>query len=462
MSNLLVEPAAWAEQQFGECKLGDVRRTNRLVQVAAQAAARPDGSTPDQTESWGNCKAVYRLMDCDDVSHAKIIGPHCEQTRRSCPAGSVQLILCDTTEIDFGRSVPGLGRIGREKGNRGFYLHSGLMRDAATGEIRGLAGQELYYRRRRRKVHKNTKRLDPNRESVVWGKLMDQIGRPAPGVRWIHVCDRGADDYEVYLRAHLNDCGWVIRAARLNRKVQDLTGGDATLETLLARAPVTKGLQVSVPRQGHRAARTAEVELRYFPFLMPTPSRTNDWIREHAPLEPLCMWCVQLVEPHPPTGTEALNWVLITSEPITSVAEALAAIEYYAKRWGVEEYHKALKTGCHVEERYYQTSARLERVTGLHAVLALRLLQIRELARQQPDLPAVDVAPKEWVETLAAVRKRSATGMTIHQFVRCLGGLGGHLGRKGDGEPGWITLWRGLEKLLLILRGTDLARKKCG
>jgi hypothetical protein len=464
MSIVLVEPATWAEQQFGKCDLGDVRRTNRLVQVAAQAAARPDGSTPDQAESWGDCKAVYRLMDCDDVSHANIIGPHCEQTRQSCPAGSMQLILCDTTDIDFGRAVPGLGRIGKEKGNRGFYVHSGLMRDAATGEFRGLAGQELFYRRNpsRHKVHKNTKRLDPDRESVVWGKLIDQIGRPTPGVRWIHVCDRGADDYEVYLRAHLNGCGWVIRAARLNRNVRTVTGDDTTLEELLAAVPVKERLQVSVPRQGNRPARTAEVELRYFPFLMPPPSRSNAWIRKHAPSEPLRMWCVQLTEINPPPGAEALHWVLITSESVTSTAEALVVVDHYKKRWGVEEYHKALKTGCHVEERYYQTSARLERVTGLHAILALRLLQMRELAREQPDLPAVQVAPQEWVETLAQVRKQPSTGMTIHQFVRCLAGLGGHLGRKRDGQPGWITLWRGVEKLLLILRGTHLARRRCG
>lgn len=464
MSNLLVEPAAWAQQQFGECEFGDVRRTKRLVQIAAQAAARPDGSTPDQTESWGDCKAVYRLMDCDDVSHAKIIGSHCEQTRRSCPAGSVQLILCDTTEIDFGRFVEGLGRIGRAKANRGFYLHTGLLRDAATGEIRGLAGQELFYRRRRsrQKVHKNTKRSDPEREQVVWGKLMDQIGSPPPGVRWLHVCDRGADDYEVYLRAHLNRCGWVIRTARLNRKVRRLTGDATTLEEMLASAPVHQVLQFSVPRQGNRPARTAEVELRFFPFLMPPPSRMSPWIREHAPAEPLCMGCVQLVEPHPPKGAEALNWVLVTSEPVTNVEEALAALGHYSQRWGVEEYHKALKTGCHVEERGYQTSERLERITGLLAVLAVRLLQVRELAREQPDLPAVDVAPKEWVEALAVIRKRPSDGMTIRQFVRSLGGLGGHLGRKGDGEPGWITLWRGVEKLLLILRGTTLARKRSG
>jgi hypothetical protein len=195
---------------------------------------------------------------------------------------------------------------------------------------------------------------------------------------------------------------------------------------------------------------------------MSPPSRTNQWIREHAPSEPLWMWCVQLTETNPPAGAEALDWVLITSEPVTNTAQALAVIEHYKKRWGVEEYHKALKTGCHVEERYYQTSARLERVTGLHAILALRLLQIRELAREQPDLPAVDVAPKEWVETLAEIRKQPSTGMTIHQFVRCLAGLGGHLGRKRDGQPGWITLWRGVEKLLLILRGKNLATKRCG
>src|SRR5206468_486555 len=138
-------------------------------------------------------------------------------------------------------------------------------------------------------------------------------------------------------------------------------------------------------------------------------------------------------------------------------AQALEGAQNYAKRWGVEEYHKVLKTGCHVEERYYQTSERLERVTGLHAILALRLLQMRELADETPDLPAVNVVPKIWVETLASTRNQPSTAMTIQQFVRHLAGLGGHLGRKRDGKPGWITLWRGLEKLLLIVRGVRAA-----
>jgi hypothetical protein len=254
----------------------------------------------------------------------------------------------------------------------------------------------------------------------------------------------------------------VIRAARLNRNIQTVEGASTTLEEQLAKTPVNARQQVSVPRQGKRPARTAEVELRYFPFRMPEPSRSNDWVREHAPAEPLLMWCVEITEPNPPPAAEALSWVLITSEPITNIAEALQAVQNYGNRWAVEEYHKALKTGCHVEERYYQTSERLERVTGLHAILALRLLQMRELADEEPDLPAVDVAPKKWVETLAQVRHQTSTAMTIQQFIRHLAGLGGHLGRKRDGKPGWITLWRGLEKLLLIVRGADLNRKKCG
>ena len=145
MASVTVDPAVWAEENFGACELGDKRRTKRLVQIASRQAERPDGSTPDQTESWGECKAVYRLMDCEDVSHANIIEQHCERTRRACPPGSVQLILCDTTEVDFGRPVEGLGPVGKEQGNkngkgRGFFLHSGIMRDVATGIMSGIAG----------------------------------------------------------------------------------------------------------------------------------------------------------------------------------------------------------------------------------------------------------------------------------------------------------------------------------
>ncbi len=158
-----------------------------------------------------------------------------------------------------------------------------------------------------------------------------------------------------------------------------------------------------------------------------------------------------------------MRWVLLTSEEVTSVEQAQRVIDHYSQRWAVEEYHKALKTGCRVESRQYETAARLERVTGLLSIVAVQLLRMRYLSLHDPNRPAVQVVPAEWVELLSTVRRiKPGQTLTIQQFVRHLAGLGGHLGRKCDGQPGWITLWRGLEKLLLILRGVRAARKKCG
>ena len=147
---------------------------------------------------------------------------------------------------------------------------------------------------------------------------------------------------------------------------------------------------------------------------------------------------------------------------MTTIASANKIIEWYERRPTIEDYHKALKTGCGVERRYYETAERLERVTGLLSVVAVRLLQLKTAARETPDRPAVEVAPAQWVELVQIVRKKPANPkMTIREFLRAIAGLGGHLGRKGDGEPGWITLWRGFEKLMLLARGAD-AQKNCG
>ena len=126
----------------------------------------------------------------------------------------------------------------------------------------------------------------------------------------------------------------------------------------------------------------------------------------------------------------------------------------------VEDFHKALKTGCRVEERQYETSERLEAISGLLSVTAVRLLQLRSTARQTPDRPATDIVPSHWVTVLSRLRGRRI--VTVRDFFRQLAGLGGHMLRKCDGEPGWITLWRGFEKLHLALRAVEAYRRKCG
>jgi hypothetical protein len=467
MVAVILDPQSWSAAQFSDCILGDARRNQRLIKVAMQMAARPDGSTPDQTETWADCKAAYRLFDEEDVTFAGIVAPHCRQTRAAGQPDSVKLLISDTTELDFGRhrNVTGLGPTG-DGGGLGFFLHSSLMIDAATNQIDGLAGQKRFYRKVRSTArrHDNSIRRSSDRESVVWGELIDAIGPPLNGMKWIHVCDRGADDFEVFCRALRQRCEFVIRASRLNRKVFDADEKKLALDAFLKGLAI-RGISKIAVRPGHGCrGRTALVEIRFGQVLVPVPSVKTPWMKQHVTRDPLLLWVVELRESSPPKGVTPLRWVLYTSEAINTITDAQAVISHYEQRWTVEDYHKALKTGCHVEHRQYATAARLERVTAVLSILAVRLLQMKTTARDTPDRPAHEVAPARWVEVLKRVRRKADTHvMTIREFIRELAGLGGHLGRKCDGEPGWITLWRGLEKLLLILRGADAERRrKCG
>jgi hypothetical protein len=277
------------------------------------------------------------------------------------------------------------------------------------------------------------------------------------------VDDRGADDVEVFCRIQAQGNSCVIRAARLNRWLLTPEGDRVRLRTLLETLPNCETITLKVPAKGVQPARTATLELRFAEVHMPLPSVMTPWLREHRPAKPLQLWVVELREPHPPSGVQPLCWVLYTMERVTDLAAAHTVIAWYERRPTIEDYHKALKTGCRVERRYYETAERLERVTGLLSVVAVSLLQLKTAAEKTPDRPAVEVAPAQWVRLVQIVRRKPANPcMTIRDFVRAVAGLGGHLGRKCDGEPGWITLWRGFEKLMLIARGADAERRKCG
>lgn len=454
----------WAEQNFSSCVFGDKRRNQRLVILATQMANRPDGSFPDQTECWDDLRAAYRFFDTDQVTPKGIIAPHCRMTRVSCQPGDVKLIINDTTEVDYTsrHTAKGLGPIGNG-GGRGFFLHTGLMMDDRTGRVEGLAGQEIFFRKEKRnkKGARNTRRRLADRESVVWGKLMDQVGPPPEGTTWIHLCDRGADDIEVMWRALHNRCGFVIRASRLNRKIITNDGRNITLVTYLSELPDHGTREVFVPGKKGAPSRIATVTLRYGEVQIPLPSIMTPWLKEHRPPGPLRVGVTELIEKDPPQGSKAIRWVLYSHTTVTSDEAANQVIERYEKRPTIEDFHKALKSGCSVEDRQLHTGLRLERVAALCSVVAVRLLQLKTAAKETPDRPAEDLVPPRWLEVLKSARKRPASStMTIRQFIRHLAILGGFLGRKGDGEPGWITLWRGFEKLRLILRGADAERRR--
>lgn len=462
--SFLIETTAWSEQQFGNCQLGDKRRTKRLIEVAQQVANHPSGSFPQQIESWGDLKAAYRLLNCEEVTFEAIAGPHWQQTRSASPGR--YLILEDTTEIDFGydRKIKGLSRIGNGSGN-GFLLHNALLVDAQSQSLVGVAGQTIHYRKSAPKKENRSQRFKRERESCVWGKVVDQIGAPPQGVQWIHVCDRGADDFEVYCHMRENRGDWVVRASSLHRLILGPDDKLQPLEKYLKTLPVAGSYELNLRARAGQPARTAKLEVRFGSLRMPLPRHKSPYVRALAP-QPIAMCVVWVREVDPPRGQKPIEWVLYTSLPVQTFHDAWTVIEYYECRWLIEEYHKALKTGCSVERRLLGNADRLEAMVGLMSVVAVRLLQLKSMARSVPDRPARNVVPPLWLEMLKAARKNlhRVHDLTIRQFYRELAKLGGFLGRRSDGEPGWITIWRGWEKLNTLVRGAELAikLKKCG
>ena len=456
-----LEPELWSTLEFGECVLGDKRRTRRLVRYARQMAEKPDASTPRQTEDWADCKAAYRMFEQERVTFEAITAGHYKRTAQI--GAGTYLVISDTTEIDYGYKSQreGLGRLGA-KTHRGFFLHSALVVGADDGQVVGLGAQELFTRsiRKVKRVHRVAGRKRPS-ESDVWGRVMDQVQPSNTDVKLIHVCDRGADNFDVF--AHLLEKGdsWIIRAAQLTRKVRH---GDAVakLSEVMDAVSSLGTYQVYIAANRKQKARWAQVEVRATQVVLLRPREGSTAFVMDRNIKEIQTNVVEVREMNPPKGCKPVRWILYTAEDASTFEQAIHVIEQYEKRPIVEELHKCMKTGLRVEQRQYQSNARLEPVIGVICVQAVRLLQLRDVSRTAPDTPAKSLVPPEWLEVIGEILKRPRPIHTVREFMRSLAGLGGFLGRKSDGEPGWQTIWLGLETLLIALRGYRAGLKKCG
>lgn len=465
MVTVTLDVDAWAEQQFGGCDLKDRRRTKRLVRFATQIAQKPDASTPRQTEVWGELKAAYRLFDRPEATFEAISAPHQALARAQMSEG-VWLILNDTTELNFGylREIEGIGRVGSSD-NRGFFLHTALAVNAVNGNLAGVAAHELYKRslKKVKRVSSSARKRNSQRETDVWRRVIGDVGSSPSGVRYVHVCDRGADNYDVFCQLMVVEAGWVIRAAQLKRQVIDSQGQTISLDALISQETCLGTYQLTVKANGDQPARTAQMEVRATWLKMPSPRTGVSRFAKQTGITEIPMWAVEVREVSAVArGTTPLRWVLLTSERATSFAACWQIITYYEQRPLIEEYHKCLKTGCQVESRQYQTADRLAAVVGVTTVTAVRLLQMKLVARDEPDRPAQEVVPQRWIEALRLRLRRPRPLNTVRDFFHALASLGGFLCRKSDGEPGWQTIWRGLETLLQFLQGLDAAQGRCG
>ena len=446
----------WISGQFAQCQLGDERRTKRLVKVAAAILACPERSLPKQNSDWSDLKAAYRLFDNNQVTFDTVAMPHWQQTRNTKPGR--YLLISDTTDLSYKsrKSTTGLGILGDGRG-LGLQLHNCLVYDCNEKQIIGTAGAILY---RRRQVPKNETQmqcLKRIRESQLWGDLVDQIGSAPEDSQWIHVFDRGGDNFEAMCHIKMQRCDFVIRASKLNRNVIDQQGEKVSLSSAIKAGRVLGSYELNLRSRPGMAARTAKIEVSVVKVKLPRPRHHSPWVKQSG-IEEIPLNVVVVQERDAPQGVNPIRWVLLTSLPVETFEDAWQVIEDYENRWLAEEYHKVLKTGCSVEGPALRTAERLGPLIALTSVIGIRLFQLKLVGRSQPDAKASTHVPSTWLKCLRLVRPKLKThDMTVYEFFRELAKLGGFLGRKGDGEPGWQTTWHGYQRLHALLDGLQIA-----
>jgi hypothetical protein len=457
MSTLLSPPETWAQNEFGFAQLGDQRRTKRLVNIATKLAAHPGGTLPQAFPDWTELKGAYRFFNQPAAHYERIIQPHLERTRQACQEPGEYLIIEDTTDLDYSPhgAVEGLGVIGDGAG-RGFELHSALavrvecwtLEQRPEGTLKGLFGQECRRPKPAPPGESRRERLERPRKSQWWARAFQQSGRPPAGSQWIYIADRESDIYEALDTCQQHGIDFVIRSCQDRR----LEGGGNVWEKV-AQAPVLGEVTVELRARRGQAARTAIVELRSVPVVLSGPWRPGGW---QPALEPI--WVLEVKEVHAPEGVkEPLHWILLSSLPCASFVQAKRVVGRYTARWWVEEYHKALKTGVGVEESQLETAERLEALIAVLALVALRLLSTKLLARSRPD--SNEAAESFGPEMLMILEKKLGKpkgGWTNRNVLVTTARLGGFIGRKSDGMPGWQTIWRGWQRLMWMCEGAGL------
>jgi hypothetical protein len=446
---------SWARDEFEGCDLGDKRLSKRVAAVAAGMLNKPAQGIPAQLETHGGAKAAYRLLDNDAVDRESLQMPHALATlgRAVCEDGPV-LFLQDTSTISFNthRATTGLGPVNtKDTPGHGLLTHNCLA-VTTTGEILGLANQQCWVRPPdtvRKKVETRTQRAArDDKESSVWLDNLTGLGAVPEGATWVSVGDRGSDIWEYWFEA--TKLGWqCLSRVHINRKLSNEPDETATyLMAAIRQAPACTQFTLHERARPEHEARTLTLSVAWTNVEVRAPRKRLDLLKE----DPLKLAVVRCWD-----AAHKVEWLLVSTTPVTSSEQAQKLVDWYAMRWTIEEYHKCLKTGMGLEKSQLQTASRIENLLGILAVLAVRLLQLVREARTTPNGLALSRISKDHVEVLCRRRKLQPETLTVDQFYRGVAGLGGFLGRKGDGNPGWQTLWKGFLFLETLVAGYRLA-----
>jgi hypothetical protein len=442
-------PSDWAEEEFGGVALGDKRRKERLLILARDFYARPQANVPQACQTRARTKAAYRFLEHDETSMDVLLKAHYEATTQRVGREKRVLAVQDTTSLNYSThpATENLGPIGSsEEGIVGLVLHSTMAFDE-EGTPLGLLDVQCWARDAATfgKRHKRKELPIEEKESFKWLKSFRRVAevqQRTPGTRLVSVGDRESDIYELFQEAMADPQGpgLLVRGER-DRLVAE---GQDHLWARVAQQPAAGIQEIRVPRQGARRARQARLEVRFAQVTLKPPKLKPQ-------LGPLTLWAVLARELDPPPGNKPLCWMLLTTCAVESFEAACERLRWYTLRWGIEVYHRTLKSGCQIEQRQLGSADRIEACLAIDLVIGWRICRLCKLGREIPNVPCtISFEEAEWKALVAYVTHDPTPPEeppTLREAVRMVASLGGFLGRKSDGEPGTKTLWLGLQEL---------------
>jgi len=396
-----------------------------------------------------------------------VIEPHCQVTSAAVAEQEVVLCVGDTTFLDYGSIVVKRDEYGPTgNGGNGLILHSALAVDVQQGQPLGLLWQKLWHRemasqpaadetaeqkkQRRANARRHArKRPFKEKESYRWVEAMETVELSVPpSTRVIHVFDREGDIAEVFEQARrCQHSGVVVRSAH----DRSLDASSERLWATMESQVIAFEQSLEIPQSGKRAARTARVAVRFAPVTLRSPYRFD--LRD-----PFKVYAVYVVEVDCPDGETPLDWMLLTTEVVTTVEMAMTILRWYRYRCRVEEYHKVLKSGTQAE-RYRLAGEGMKVLLGFLSVIAVELLQLTYLHRSPPDADAQLVLNPIQIAVLKAKAKTVPQRLTVAWALEAVARLGGYLEHRRHTPIGIQVLWRGWLTLHDLCQGWQLATR---
>lgn len=443
----------------GERVFGDLRLDHRLNDTFNLMAQRPDQTLPKKLASKAALAGGYRMFNHPDVSHGKILQAHRESCLQNLSAADeVILLLHDTTVLDYsGLDVEGLGQVGNGHGE-GLYAHNTLAVKRHDRQVLGLMNQILHKRGHTPKGEKRAaRRKRKDRESRLWKDAAAALPAMPAGVKVIDISDRGSDIIE-YLDFEVEQGRTFIVRSQHNRKLKE-SGDDPDhtqhkLHVHLRSLEAMSRYQAVVDDTG--VPRTLTLAWSRVSIVPPRQPRG-----EHGK-EPLALWGVIVREETPLDPKNPIEWMLLTNQEIKDENDARQVVDDYSCRWMVEEYHKAMKTGCGIEELQLTTRHGLDNAIALLSVLAVHVLKLRCMARDEElrNQPATVLEEPLKVQLAAKhVKHDNWKTLTVWSFYIAVAKLGGYMANPLKRPPGWQILWRGYMRLNDMAEGVRMLAK---